>query len=65
VSTKHPHPYQLRTSTGVIGDEGFRWQIHDDGGLIAESRVSFSASEEAEAAGHAEMQSVIAMWNKP
>jgi len=54
----------LRISTGGSGDRRFRWEIHDDDGLIQASKVAFSTSKEAAVAGRLELRGLVAMWNK-
>jgi len=54
-----PAPYEVKTRRCTIHAGRYRWDILDHGKKIQSSMDSFATREEADAAGHAELEKLV------
>ena len=52
-------PYEVKTRRCTIHAGRYRWDIRERGEPVQSSMESFATREEAEAAGHAEMEKLV------
>jgi hypothetical protein len=65
VAKKLPHPYYLKIKAGIEDAGRYRWEIHDDDGVLNVSFETFATGREARDSGRVELQTLVEMWNKP